>query len=53
MDTILESQIKFWEAMLDKVRFLSERSQVSSERVEETEDRILDKLSELYKQRKK
>ena len=53
MDEILENQIKYLETLLKQYTKISELSGISDNRREETVNRILDKLSELYKLRKK
>lgn len=52
MDEILENQIKFLETLLKQYTKLSDASGISKQGQEETVNRILDKLSELYKKRK-
>lgn len=52
MDEILEMQIKFKEELLRQYKVISDLSGMSNKAQEETIDRLLDELSELYKQRK-
>lgn len=52
-DDILENRIKFLENILKTYNRLSEESNVSWRSREETENEILDRLSKLYKKRKK
>ena len=52
MDEILELRIKYLETLLRRYQEISEKSGISFESQEETTDRILDELAELYKQRK-
>lgn len=50
---ILEKRIEFYENLLKVYRKLSDDSSVSYSRQERTIDNILDKLSELYKERER
>ena len=51
-DEIDEMQIKFYEQLLRTYTEVSDKSGISKRSQEETADRILEKLSELYKKRK-
>lgn len=51
-DDILENRIKFLENLLRTYNRISDNSNISWHSREETVDKILDKLSELYKKRK-
>lgn len=53
MDEILEKQIKYLETLLKQYTRISDASGVSDRRREETINEMLDRLSELYKKRKK
>lgn len=53
MDEILEMRIKFLETLLNRYRQISEESGMSFRTQEDTIDRLLDELQELYNQRKK
>ena len=52
MDEILEMRIKFLETLLKRYTEISEKSGISFKSQEETIDRLLKELQELYKQRK-
>ena len=53
MDEILENQIKYLEELARQYTRISEVSGMSTKQQEETMNRLLDSLSELYKKRKK
>lgn len=53
MDEVLENQIRYLETLLKEYTRISDVSGVSTRSQEETMNRILDSLSELYKKRKK
>ena len=53
MDEILENQIKYLEELAKQYTRISEASGMSTKQQEETMNRLLDSLSELYKKRKK
>lgn len=53
MDEVLENQIRYLETLLKEYTRISDVSGVSTRSQEETMNRILDRLSELYKKRKK
>ena len=52
-EEILEKRIEFYENILKTYRKLSDDSGITYSRQERTVDSILDKLSELYKERKR
>ncbi len=52
-DSIIDMEIRKYEAMLKVYKRLSDKSGISVSRQEETINNILDKLSELYKLKKK
>lgn len=52
MDEILEMRIKYLETLLKRYHEISEKSGISFKSQEETIDRLLKELQELYKQRK-
>lgn len=52
MDEILEMQIKFKEELLRQYKRISDLSGISDKSQEQTINRLLDELSELYKQRR-
>lgn len=52
MDEILEMQIKFKEELLRQYKRISDLSGISDKSQEQTIDRLLGELSELYKQRR-
>lgn len=52
MDEILEMQIKFKEELLRQYKRISDLSGISDKSQEQTIDRLLEELSELYKQRR-
>ncbi len=52
MDEILEMRIKYLETLLKRYNEISEKSGISFRSQEETIDRLLEELQELYKQRK-
>ena len=52
MDEILEMRIKFLEALLKRYQEISKKSAITYEKQDETIDRLLTELQELYKQRK-
>lgn len=52
MDEILEMQIKFKEELLRQYKRISHLSGISDKSQEQTINRLLDELSELYKQRR-
>ena len=52
-DEIDEAKIRWYEALLKRYTELSDQSGIGKHSQEETADRILDTLNELYKKRKK
>lgn len=52
MDELLEMEIKFKEELLRQYKRISDISGMSDSTQEETINRLLDDLSELYKRRK-
>lgn len=53
MDELLEMEIKFKEELLRQYKRISDLSGMSDRTQEETINRLLDDLSELYKRRSK
>lgn len=52
MDEVLKAKIKFLETLLKRYHDISEKSGISFRSQEETIDRMLKELENLYKQRK-
>lgn len=51
-DEVNETQIRWYEALLRRYTEISDNAGMSKRTQEETADKILDRLSELYKKRK-